>query len=124
MRPARTEPGPVVDGGRTSPVAAAPGRTEGPGEVIDADDHLLQRIARGDAGAWPVLVERHLGAVTGFAWTVLGDRAEAEDVAQETFVRLMRKAPDWRPGGAKLRTRLFRVAMNLSTDRWRRLRRA
>jgi RNA polymerase sigma-70 factor (ECF subfamily) len=124
MRPARTEPGPVVDGGRTSPVAAAPGRTEGPGEVIDADDHLLRRIARGDAGAWPVLVERHLGAVTGFAWTVLGDRAEAEDVAQETFVRLMRKSPDWRPGGAKLRTWIFRVAMNLSTDRWRRLRRA
>ncbi len=124
MRTARTEPGPVADEARSSSVSAESGRTDGPGEIIDADDHLVGRVARGDAGAWPMLVERHLGAVVGFACTVLGDRSEAEDIAQETFVRLMRKAPDWRPGGAKLRTRLFRVATNLSTDRWRKARRA
>ena len=124
MRTARTESAPVADGPRTLPAAAARGRPCGPAEVIDADDHLVGRVAGGDAGAWPVLVERHLGAVVGFASAVLGDRAEAEDVAQETFVRLMRKAPDWRPGGAKLRTWLFRVAMNLSTDRWRKAKRA
>ncbi len=50
---------------------------------------------------------------------MLGDRAEAEDVAQETFVRLMAKAEDWQAGGAKLRTWLYRVAVNLCIDRRR-----
>ncbi len=51
MRTARTEPGPVADEARSSSVSAESGRTDGPGEIIDADDHLVGRVARGDAGA-------------------------------------------------------------------------
>lgn len=76
-------------------------------------------VAAGDRRAWASLVERHLSAVHGAAWYVLADRAEAEDVAQEAFLRLLPKAPDWRADGASVRTWLRRVAVNLSIDRLR-----
>jgi RNA polymerase sigma-70 factor (ECF subfamily) len=57
-----------------------------------------------------------LPPVTRYANYVLRDAAQAEDVAQESFVRLMRKAPDWQSGGASVRTWLFRVALNLCID--------
>ena len=84
-----------------------------------SDDKLARRVAAGDAGAWRDLMDAHLGAITGYAWHMLGDRAEAEDVAQETFIRFMKKAPGWRPGAARLRTWLLRVAINLCLDRLR-----
>lgn len=85
----------------------------------ESDDSLIGRVNAGDDAAWRTLVDRHMGPVFGQAWRMLSDRAEAEDVAQETFVRLMRKAPDWQPGGARLKTWLFRVAINLCIDRQR-----
>ncbi len=84
-----------------------------------SDDELARRIAAGEVGAWRDLRNSHLGAITGYAWHMLGDRAEAEDVAQETFIRFMKKAPGWRPGAARLRTWLLRVAINLCLDRLR-----
>ncbi len=84
-----------------------------------SDDELARRVAAGDAGAWRDLMDAHLGAITGYAWHMLGDLAEAEDVAQETFIRFMKKAPGWRPGAARLRTWLLRVAINLCLDRLR-----
>ena len=95
-----------------------PGKDNNPSDR-DIDDGLVRRVAKGDAAAWPALVDRHLPAIVGYAWYMLGDRAEAEDVAQESFVRLMRKASDWEPGGPKLRTWLHRVAINLCIDRQR-----
>ncbi len=53
---------------------------------------------------------------------LLGDEAEAEDVAQEAMLRLWRIAPEWRAGEAKVTTWLYRVAVNLCTDRLRRRR--
>ncbi len=85
----------------------------------DSDDALVGRIATGDQRAWAAVVDRHSSAVLGCAWRMLGDRAEAEDVAQETFVRLMAKAEAWQGGGPKLRTWLYRVAVNLCIDRRR-----
>ena len=48
-----------------------------------------------------------------------GDRAEAEDVAQEAMMRLWRAAPEWRQGEAKVTTWLYRVVANLAVDRLR-----
>jgi RNA polymerase sigma-70 factor (ECF subfamily) len=48
-----------------------------------------------------------------------GDAAEAEDVAQEAMLRLWRAAPGWRAGEAKVSTWLYRVVVNLATDRLR-----
>jgi RNA polymerase sigma-70 factor (ECF subfamily) len=83
------------------------------------DDEMARGVASGDADAWQALMDAHLGAVTAYAWHMLGDRAEAEDVAQETFIRFMKKAKAWRPGAARLRTWLLRVAINLCRDRLR-----
>jgi RNA polymerase sigma-70 factor (ECF subfamily) len=85
----------------------------GPGEP---DDALLARMAAGDRDAWGTLVARHLPAIVRYAGTMLGNGAHAEDVAQETFLRLMAKAPGWRPGGPTVRAWLTRVAANLCMD--------
>lgn len=85
----------------------------------DADDALVARIVAGDGAAWAQLVDRHLASVVSQAWYMLNDRDEAEDVAQEAFLRLMKKVRDWRPGGPRLRTWLHRVTVNLCIDRRR-----
>jgi RNA polymerase sigma-70 factor (ECF subfamily) len=59
--------------------------------------------------------------VVAFAWRLLGERASAEDVAQETFLRLWRQAGRWEPR-ARLRTWLMTVAHNLCMDQLRRRR--
>ena len=85
----------------------------------DPDDALVARIVSGDGGAWVQLVDRHLASVVSQAWYMLNDRDDAEDVAQEAFLRLMKKVRDWRPGGPRLRTWLHRVTVNLCIDRRR-----
>ncbi len=94
-------------------------RTGLPASPAADDDALIRCIAAGDSSAWPKLVERHLSPLVALGWRILGDRAEAEDVAQEVFVRLLAKVPTWEPGGALLRTWLSRVAINLCIDRRR-----
>ncbi len=70
-----------------------------------ADDALILQAQAGDRRAWGALVDRHLNAITGYAWYMLGDQGDAEDVAQETFLRLMGKVGTWQPdGGASLKT--------------------
>ncbi len=84
------------------------------------DEVLLARYARGDRLAARSLTLRLLPVVLGYATRLLGgDRAEAEDVAQEAMLRLWRIAPDWREGEARVTTWLYRVVTNLCTDRLR-----
>ena len=84
------------------------------------DDMLLARYASGDRLAARLLADRLLPRVLGYAARLLGgDRAEAEDVAQEAMLRLWRMAPGWRAGEAKVSTWLYRVVTNLCTDRRR-----
>lgn len=84
------------------------------------DDALVALFGNGDARAAEALTLRHAPRVLAYASRLLGDRSEAEDVTQETMLRLWRQAPDWRPGEAKVSTWLYRVATNLCTDRLRR----
>lgn len=83
------------------------------------DDELVRRAATGEEAAWGGLIDRHLSSVVSFAWYRVGDRAEAEDIAQETMLRFAKKALTWEPDGAKVRTWLYRVAGNLCIDRLR-----
>jgi RNA polymerase sigma-70 factor (ECF subfamily) len=88
--------------------------------LIDVDDAaLLARYARGDAAAARTLTARLVPRVHAQAFRMLGDGAEAEDVAQEAMMRLWRIAPEWRVGEAKVTTWLYRVVANLCTDRLR-----
>jgi RNA polymerase sigma-70 factor (ECF subfamily) len=83
----------------------------------DSDEALMVRVGRGDAAACRTLVDRHLARLVAFAARTLGDRGEAEDVAQDVFERVWKHAARWEPGRAKLTTWLHRVALNLCLDR-------
>ena len=86
------------------------------------DDVLLIRFANGDAAAARALTMRLTPGVMAHAFRLLGSVAEAEDVAQETMLRLWKIAPEWRQGEAQVTTWLYRVVANLCTDRLRRSR--
>jgi len=90
---------------------------------LDAEDEnaLMRQIGGGDAAAYRVMAERYLAKVHSFASRLLGDRAEAEDVAQETFLKLWTEAPRFAPR-AKPSTWLYRIAHNACVDRLRKRR--
>jgi RNA polymerase sigma-70 factor (ECF subfamily) len=91
-------------------------------ETEVGDDALLVLYANGDARAARGLTLRFTPRVFAQAYRMLGDRAEAEDVAQEALMRLWKIAPQWRQGEAKVSTWLYRVTANLCTDRLRKRR--
>ena len=86
------------------------------------EDELIARAAQGDRRAFRKLVDLHVERLHRLGYRMLGSREEAEDVAQESFIRLFRALPDWQPGRAKLSTWLYRVASNLCIDRLRKRR--
>lgn len=119
--------------GKLSPVPATPALTR-PAEQgllswrmttpvadsTDPDAALLQRAGGGDAAACALLVDRHLPRVHRFAQRLLGNPADAEEIAQEVFLRVWQQAPRWRSNGAaRFSTWLYRVAQNLCLDRLR-----
>lgn len=90
--------------------------------MIDPDAELVRNAGAGDARAASALVRKHLPRMIALARRMLNDAAEAEDVAQEVFLRVWREAPRWKPGGAKFETWMHRVALNQCYDRLRRRR--
>jgi RNA polymerase sigma-70 factor (ECF subfamily) len=81
----------------------------------------MRRVAGGDEAACRSVVTRYLPQVLTLARRMLGDAAEAEDVAQEAMLRLWQMAARWRED-APVGAWLYRVAHNLSIDRLRRRR--
>lgn len=100
----------------STPRATGPGGSVVTQDAAVPDETLLVIYARGDAEAARELTDRMLPRALSVATRVLGDRAEAEDVAQEAMLRLWRIAPDWQTGQAKVSTWLYRVTMNLCID--------
>ena len=86
---------------------------------IDSDRALALGIARGDRQAVTALTARCLNLVISVATRTLKDRAEAEDVAQETFLKVWRKIGQFDPERAKLESWVARIALNLCYDRLR-----
>ena len=85
-----------------------------------SDEDLLVLVGGGDRQAYRILVERHGRRVLAMARRMTGNLAEAEDVAQDAFLRVWLRAGAWRDQGAKFTTWLYRVVMNLCLDRRRR----
>lgn len=85
-----------------------------------SDEELLALVGVGDRRAYRLLVERHGRRVLTLAGRMTGNWSEAEDVAQDAFLRVWQRAADWRDRGAKFTTWLYRVVMNLCLDRRRR----
>jgi RNA polymerase sigma-70 factor (ECF subfamily) len=73
------------------PLPAAPGQP--------ADDELVARVRAGDHDAFAALVERHKRLVHSLAYRILGNAADAEDAAQETFVRAYTRLATYQPDG-------------------------
>ena len=112
----------VEDAGIIAETGKARGGTPATSPGVPSDDALLVLFANGDPAAAQDLTRRLGPRTLGVAIRVLGDRAEAEDVAQEAMMRLWRMAPDWQPGVAKVSTWLYRVTLNLCLDVKRRRR--
>ena len=87
------------------------------------DRALLDRIRRGDTAGAAELFERYSPAILRFADRMLSDRAEAEEVTQETFVKVITRAHQY-DGRAEVASWLFAIAANACRDRRRRERRA
>jgi RNA polymerase sigma-70 factor (ECF subfamily) len=81
----------------------------------------MQQVAEGDARAYRALVDAHLTAILAYAQRLLGSREEAEEVAQETFLRAWQHAETYRPE-ARVNTWLHTIAHNLAVDRLRKKR--
>ena len=88
----------------------------------DPDAELIKAVAAGEPKAMQALVARKLPRFLALAMRMLGDRAEAEDVAQETFLRFWRHAGRFLAREARFDTWAHRIALNLCYDRLRRRR--
>ncbi|MFT4066504.1 RNA polymerase sigma factor [Paraburkholderia sp.] len=83
----------------------------------DPDAALIRRIADGDEAAAKMFVTRKLQRVLALAYRICGDQAEAEDVAQDVFVRVWKYARSWKSDDAKVDTWLHRIVLNVCQDR-------
>jgi RNA polymerase sigma factor (sigma-70 family) len=103
-------------GARTPTCASRPDNTL---KEEDPDIALIARVGNREPGAVREIVTRKLPRIVALAARMLGDRHEADDVAQEAFLRIWNIAPRWRPGEARFDTWLHRVTLNLCYDRLR-----
>jgi len=83
------------------------------------DDALMIRTAEGEEAAFRLLVQRWERDVLSFLIHMLGSVEEAEDLAQDTFVQVFRKAGSYHAVGM-FKSWLFRIAGNLARSRLRR----
>ena len=84
------------------------------------DETLMVRVGQGDQPAFQVLVHRHLQRSLALARRMTASASDAEEIAQEAFLRVWTSAPRWRVEGAAFRTWLYRIVVNLCLDRGRR----
>lgn len=85
---------------------------------LESDLGLVQRARAGEFGAFEKLFERHRTLVYRFAYQMTGRRDDAEDLAQEAFVRAYQNLDRYRDE-AKFTTWLLRIVANLCTDQAR-----
>jgi RNA polymerase sigma-70 factor (ECF subfamily) len=102
---------------QTFPAAAAFHGQEG--DMNDLDDgQLAARAAAGEARAFEQLVQRHADLVFRVAWKWCGNRAEAEDITQEVFLKVADKIHAYEPR-AKFTTWLYKITVNEARDHLR-----
>jgi RNA polymerase sigma-70 factor (ECF subfamily) len=91
---------------------------------LEGSDHeLLQRFVGGEEAAFTVLMRRHEDRIFALAYRITGNRADALEATQETFISMLRASSSFR-GTSEVGTWLYRIGMNASRDVLRRRRRA
>lgn len=88
---------------------------------VPSDEELMLAVAGGDLAAFEQLVARHQRSAWNAAYRFLSNAADAEDVAQEAFLRVLDSADRYRPT-ATFRTYLYRIVTRLCFDLSRRKR--
>jgi RNA polymerase sigma-70 factor, ECF subfamily len=84
-----------------------------------SDEELMRRFRAGEGGAFPVLLQRHRARVFAFVLRLTQDRSRAEDVLQETWLRVVRGAASYTPT-ARFTTWVYTIARNVCVDGARR----
>jgi RNA polymerase sigma-70 factor (ECF subfamily) len=84
--------------------------------IVDEDKDLLDRLADNDEIAFRSLVERHIDRAYAIALRILGNAADAEDVVQDTMLKVWTHRGRWQHGRAKFSTWLYRVVSNRCID--------
>ncbi len=108
----------------TPPLSNSPASGDGSEreEANELDVALMRRIRAGDFDAFERLVEIHQRSVIGTVAKMLGNPSDAEDIAQQVFIRVWRSASRYEPQ-ARFTTWLFTIARNLVFNEARRRRR-
>jgi RNA polymerase sigma-70 factor (ECF subfamily) len=89
------------------------------GGRVNSDQQLAARIRSGDGEALAQLVERYHGPLVGYLYRMTGGQAAlADDLCQETFVRVLKGITGYR-GGSSVKTWLYSIATNLARDYFR-----
>jgi len=83
------------------------------------DEELMLAYGRGDAGAFDTLYKRHRGALYRFILRAIKQRAAAEELFQEAWIRVIEARSRYAPQ-ARFTTWLYTIAHNLLVDHWRR----
>ena len=98
-------------------VPLAPDSTPVAAEIVfDEDSELLDKLATGDEVAFRMLVERHIDRAYAIALRIVGNAADAEDVVQDTMLKIWSHRGRWQHGRAKFSTWLYRVISNRCID--------
>jgi RNA polymerase sigma-70 factor (ECF subfamily) len=88
-------------------------------EMAPSDEELVLAHRAGRAGAFDILVERHMRRIYALSYRLTHSHDEADDLAQETFIRAHRALDRFR-GEARFSTWLTRITLNLARSRRRR----
>ena len=89
--------------------------------MTSADTDLISRAAGGDPSAFQALVERHRSMVYRVAYQFAGNHHDAEDIAQDVFIKVYRSLDRFRQD-AQLTSWMYRIVMNACIDHRRRQR--
>lgn len=89
------------------------------GEVTD--EKLLVRVAQRDQRALRLLMDRHMGRAIALAERIVGSNADADDIAQDAFLRIWSNAERYDQTAARFTTWMYRIVFNLAIDRRRSL---
>ena len=101
-------------------IVDTPAGSRYPRQMVSTDEKaLLARIRKGDESGFEEIVKEHTGKLVGLAWRLVGTREDAEELAQEAFLRLHRSLPDFR-GDSLIGTWLYRTTTRLAIDFLRR----
>ena len=84
----------------------------------ESDSDLIVRIVAGDTEAFGALMDRHADKAFQIAYGILGNRHDAEEVAQDAFIRIFKALPKFR-GDAEFSTWMYRIVVNQARNRYR-----